>query len=294
MSDRHVNHAVCNAILWLLIVVYAFVTVVADAFPGIFGSKLNLPLSIIVPLVFAVLHGAIRYRITGIIIFLVLCLGISNLMENIGVMTGFPFGPYHYTDVLGPKLFLVPILIGPAYFGTGYVSWLLGNVLLGTDARRDSLATILVPAIAAFIMVGWDVCLDPGSSTIGHIWIWHKGGGYFGVPFTNYLGWYLTVYLFLQAFALYRAWWPETVVPVLSRAYWYQACVLFAVMGLDYLAGYYGGTNTTITDAAGHAWQTGDIFETGAIVCIYTMLFVAAASVAVILLGRGPRTSDQH
>ena len=191
MSGRRDSHAVCNAILWLLIAVYAFVTVVADAFPGIFGSKLNLPLSIIVPLVFGVLHGAIRYRITGIMVFLVLCLGISNLMENIGVMTGFPFGPYHYTDVLGPKLFLVPILIGPAYFGTGYVSWMLGNVLLGTDARRDALAAILVPAIAAFIMVGWDVCLDPGSSTIGHIWIWHKGGGYFGVPFTNYLGWYL-------------------------------------------------------------------------------------------------------
>jgi hypothetical protein len=27
-------------------------------------------------------------------------------------------------------------------------------------------ATFAVPIVAAFIMVGWDVCLDPGSSTI--------------------------------------------------------------------------------------------------------------------------------
>jgi uncharacterized membrane protein len=50
------------------------------------------------------------------------------------------------------------------------------------------MATFAVPIVAAFIMVGWDVCLDPASSTIAHIWIWENGGGYFGVPLTNYLG----------------------------------------------------------------------------------------------------------
>src|ERR1700732_5270330 len=125
--------------------------------------------------------------------FLALCLGISNVMENIGVLTGFPFGHYHYTDVLGPKLFLVPLLIGPAYFGTGYLSWVLASVLLCTDQRRDRLPTFVVPVIAAFIMVGWDLCFDPAASTIAHMWIWENGGGYFGVPLTNFLGWYLTV-----------------------------------------------------------------------------------------------------
>jgi uncharacterized membrane protein len=32
--------------------------------------------------------------------------------------SGFPFGHYYYTDNLGTKLFLVPVLIGPAYLGT--------------------------------------------------------------------------------------------------------------------------------------------------------------------------------
>ena len=50
-----------------------------------------------------------------------------------------------------------------------------------------------------------------------------------GVPFTNYLGWCLTVFLFLMAFALYRAARPKPARDV-PQTYWYQACVLFAVM----------------------------------------------------------------
>jgi len=33
-----------------------------------------------------------------------------------------------------------------------------------------------------------DLGFDPSASTIHHNWIWEQGGGYFGVPFTNYLG----------------------------------------------------------------------------------------------------------
>ena len=51
-------------------------------------------------------------------------------------MTGFPFGWYHYSDALGPKLFLVPLLIGPAYFGMGYLSWALARAILGDEDAR--------------------------------------------------------------------------------------------------------------------------------------------------------------
>ena len=96
----------------------------------------------------------------------------------------------------------------------------------------------------------------------------------------------------MQAFALYRAYWPEQTVPLLPRRYWYQACAFFAVIGIDFLAGYYGGKPGAITDPAGHPWNKGDIYETAAIICLYTMIFVTAASAATILLGRGPKTSD--
>lgn len=277
--------AMRDGFLWLLIAAYALVTVIVDGAPATFASPASLPLAILIPLLFALVHGTIRYGASGIAVFLVLCLGISNVMENVGVLTGFPFGRYYYTDVLGPKLFLVPLLIGPAYFGTGYLSWVLATVLLDADRRRDALATVAVPVVATFIMVGWDVCLDPGSSTIGGIWIWQDGGPYFGVPFGNYLGWALTVFLFFMAFALYRAARPEPerVVPA---SYWYQACVLFAVMALDYPAGYFGTANKTVTDPTGRVWQTADIMGTAAVVSLFTMLFVAVTCFCLLLLRR--------
>ena len=93
------------------------VTVAADGLPETFGSPLTTPLAIVVPLCFALVHGARRFNVAGILAFLVLCLGISNVMETLSVVTGFPVGHYHYTDALGPKLFLVQLLIGPAYEG---------------------------------------------------------------------------------------------------------------------------------------------------------------------------------
>lgn len=282
-----------DGFLWLLIVAYGFVTVVVDSAPATFASPANLPLGILIPLLFALVHGAIRYGATGITVFLVLCLGISNVMENVGVLTGFPFGRYYYTDVLGPKLFLVPLLIGPAYFGTGYLSWVLATVLLDADRRRDALATVAVPVVATFIMVGWDLCLDPGSSTIARIWVWQDGGPYFGVPFVNYLGWALTVFLFFMAFALYRASRPGLARDVAARdvpaSYGYQACALFAVMALDYPANYVGMANTAVTDPAGRVWQTADIMGTAAIASLFTMLFVAVTCFCLLLMRRSRR-----
>ena len=198
-------------LLWLLIVLILVETVVREFAPSIWLTTFH----VLALVIFALIHGALRYGWRGIVAFIVICLVVSNFFENLSILTGFPFGHYHYTDVLGPKLFLVPLLIGPAYLGVGYLAWVLGTILVG-DVRRGAsgLATFAAPFVAAFIMVFWDLCLDPGASTIGHWWIWHDGGGFFGVPLSNYLGWYFTVYLFLQLFALYlRAAAPEPERP---------------------------------------------------------------------------------
>lgn len=280
-----------SVVLWLLLALYLLNPVLTDAFPRTLASPLNTPLAVLLPMVFALLHGARRYGWSGIIVFLVLCLGISNVMENIGVMTGFPFGHYHYTDVLGPKLFYVPLLIGPGYFGAGYVSWVLANILLDADRRRDLTATIGVPLVGTFIMVAWDVGIDPGSSTFAKIWIWEKGGGYFGVPFVNYLGWYLTVWLFLQAFALYNV-RRTAPVPDLPKSHWYQASVYYGVMAIDLVASYVGGENAAIPDATGKVWQAADLFATAAIMGLFVMLPFAVASFVSLMLRDHTRPPD--
>jgi uncharacterized membrane protein len=212
------------------------------------------------------------------------------VLENTSILTGFPFGHYYYTSGLGPKLLLVPLLIGPAYFGTGYLAWVLATVLVGEVRPKGSwFTTFAVPFIASFMMVAWDLGMDPTSSTIRHNWIWEQGGGYFGVPFTNYLGWFFTVYVFFQVFALYlrlRKASRDREEPTLPRSYYAQAIVMYAVIGLVIVVNYLvGSTNMPITDAAGIVWQTRSIAEAEATVSIFTMLFAAALSAVKVLQG---------
>jgi len=269
-------------ILWGVVVVYAAMTAIISLRPN------SIPVAVLVLflLAFVLLHGTLRYRFSGILIFISVALVVSNILENLSILTGFPFGHYHYTDVLGPKLFLVPVLIGPAYVGTGYLSWVIATVLV-EDVRRESswFTTFAVPVIASFVMVIWDLCFDPSFSTIARRWIWEQGGGFFGVPLTNYLGWFLTVYIFYQMFALYVRFRASGRAEVPPRPFYFQAVALYAVMGLSFVLQYLGRSNSRVTDATGTVWQTGDIYETAAIVSIYTMIFVAVITAVKLIQG---------
>jgi putative membrane protein len=220
---------------------------------------------------------------------------ISNILENLSIQTGFPFGHYHYTG--GGKIFQVPWFIGPAYLATGYLAWVLGSVLLG-DVRRNSpwLTTIGTPLVGAFAMTAWDLALDPTSSTINHIWIWEHGGGYFGVPLVNFLGWTFTVYLFMQVFALYlRARGPlPDARPDRATASDLQAVLLYAATTLQYFVKLFTGEHTTVTDAAGVVWRTADIYETSVLLTIYGMLFLALLALLRIAQRRTTELYERH
>jgi putative membrane protein len=269
---------VSNSILWILVALYAIVSLV---------GPLHVLLIFLV-IAFGLLHGARRYKWRGILAFLIICLVVSNILEITSITTGFPFGHYHYTDLVGPMIGVVPVTLGFAYFATGYLAWVLSTVLIG-DVRRESSAftTFAVPFIAAFIMVAWDLGFDPTMSTIQHDWIWEQGGGYFGVPLTNFLGWFFTAYVFFQLFALFlHIRKAGQDVPTLPRSYYAQAIMLYALIGLlvivDYLT---NGGSALVTDMAGIAWHTGSIAEAEALVTIFTMLFMAALSIVKLLQG---------
>jgi putative membrane protein len=280
MTER--NSTLTTTILWVLAVAYA-VALIANIS---FGLSIPIALVLLLSVAFALIHGVVRYGWIGMVAFIAICLVVSNILENTSILTGFPFGHYHYTDALGPKLFLVPLLIGPAYFANGYLAWVVGNVLIGELRRTSSaFATFAVPFIASFLMVMWDLTFDPRASTIQHMWIWEQGGGYFGVPLTNYLGWFFTVYVFLQLFALFVRLRPgsDEAAP-LRKSHYVQALAMYAVVGLTPVLTYLvGGTNSPVADAAGVVWQTGSIAESAATVSIFTMIFgVALAAVKLI------------
>ncbi len=222
--------------------------------------------------IFAFIHGAILYRVRGILIFFLICLAVGNLFENVGILTGFPFGTYYFTDVMGPTLFRVPILLGLAYVGMGYLSWTLARLILGQPrAPLIGYRLMTLPLIAALIMVAWDLSMDPVWSTLMHAWIWLGGGAYFGVPVSNFLGWYLTVFVIYQLFALYLRSRPLTTrsLPV---AYWRLPILFYAVSALgNVLLIVPASGPMVISDPTGAFWKVTDITRACASASIFIM-----------------------
>ena len=102
---------------------------------------------------------------------------------------------------MGPKLFHVPVLLGFAYIGMAYVSWRSAGAIL--PRRSNPRGSALSAAFAALVMTAWDLAQDPVWATVLHGWVWRDGGPWFGVPISNYFGWYGTIFLIYLLFALY-------------------------------------------------------------------------------------------
>lgn len=189
--------------LWSALLLYVLARLCqlyADRLP----TQLIVILHVIPPAVFPLVHGSILYRIKGISIFAAFCLGFGALAEVISLHTGFPFGDYYFTAAMGPKVLHVPVLLVLAYLGIGYVSWVLALLILGyLDQPMTGVRIFALPLLASFIMLAWDLSMDPDWSTLDHVWIWQHGGAYFGVPLSNFFGWFFTAYVYYLAFALY-------------------------------------------------------------------------------------------
>ncbi len=268
------NKRQLRTLSWVLIAIYAIVTILRRSIaPNLLPAPVSTALATFVPLIFLFVHGSLSYRLRDLLVFAAITLLVSNLFENMSVLTRFPFGNYYYTDNVGPKVFLVPVLIGPAYVGTGYLAWTIAQVISGaTRARLPGHLIFTVPLLAAFMMVSWDLSFDPISSTINHAWIWPDGGSYFGVPFSNFMGWLLTTFVFFQLFAFYLKARPtlQSISETPSRTPGLQAVLFYGLIAVAWNS-LTRNLSGTVTDPAGMVWRLQDIYTVTGLIAIFTM-----------------------
>lgn len=124
---------------------------------------------------------------------------VSLASELAGTTVGLPFGPYAYTDGLGIKWFAhVPALIPLSWFLMAMPSYAIARRLAGSATS----ATILV---GSFVLLAWDLALDPAMSFATKYWIWGASGPYYGMPWLNLIGWYVTGLALMAILAALRA-----------------------------------------------------------------------------------------
>ena len=116
---------------------------------------------------------------------LFIVLGIAALvMEFIAIATAFPYGDFLYSDHLGFKLFdSVPWTVAFAW-----PPFVLGAYAIARNLVQATAARILV---TSFLMVAFDLVLDPGAVYLG-FWKYAGGGIFYGVPISNFAGWLLS------------------------------------------------------------------------------------------------------
>jgi putative membrane protein len=182
-------------ILYILLTAYSFISIALGQTPSMFIT----PVTTLAGFIFALLHAGRREGWTRALRLLALVFGVSLLFESVGVATGLIYGPYHYTDKLGPLfLGLVPYLIPVAWFMMSYPSFVIADRLVPEDWKRWQ-RLLAVAGVGGVVMTAWDLVMDPIMVYSGH-WIWDVNGAYHGIPLQNFLGWWVTVF---TTYALY-------------------------------------------------------------------------------------------
>jgi putative membrane protein len=197
----------------------------------------NMPPEAVAIMDFGMSHGGATYIVFGAVAvalygaqllgwkrllqFLVPSFVLSLGSELLGTSTGFPFGAYAYTTLLGPKVLgLVPIVIPMSWFYMGFVSYLLARAAFAE--ARGPLATFGPLLLGAWFLTAWDLVLDPAMAVADpKFWVWQQSGPFFGMPLQNFAGWFGTGLVFM---AVARWLWgatpatpsrPQLTVPLL-------------------------------------------------------------------------------
>jgi len=131
------------------------------------------------------LHALLAYGGRYAFTYLVFTFCFALLIEQIGVVTSWPFGHYTYSPDLGLRIFSVPLVVPFAWI-------MMAHPILVVSRRIAGHWIFLYGGVA---LAAWDLFLDPLMVTSGR-WTWVVKGPHVPfqpeIPLSNTVGWLLT------------------------------------------------------------------------------------------------------
>ncbi|MGD0892824.1 MAG: carotenoid biosynthesis protein [Terracidiphilus sp.] len=267
-----------NALIWVLFAATVYLIGAEAVRPWLALPGLGNIGFTLVFVSFAVLHCGRCEGWTRTGLFFATAAVVSYLLEETGVRTGLVYGPYHYSDMLGPKLGHVPVLIPLAWFMMIYPSWVTARALLRGVNTRSAAGIAALALVAALVMTAWDTVMDPGMAAAGN-WVWEQGGAYFGVPLRNYFGWVLTTFLVYCGAGLI---WRLTASQIAGRR--------DAAGGVS---GVFAGLPAIVYTVHGVRYVTAGRIEALHVVALFAMVLPGLAALMHLYMGKSAGTAAE-
>ncbi len=125
----------------------------------------------------------------SIVLFCSLVFLLGYGIEVAGIQTGQIFGEYQYGDILGPKIWDTPPMIGVNWillvYGCGYT----------VNAILPKLSQALKALIGATLLVVLDFIIEP-VAIVWEMWTWAESD----IPMQNYIAWWLISFIMMNIF----------------------------------------------------------------------------------------------
>ena len=96
--------------------------------------------------------------------FVLIAVSFGWFAEQMGSSRGWFFGQYTYTDVLGPRLGDVPLVIPLMWFSLTYAGYVICNLIVwqsAVDGARGLGNAAMLSFLAAMIVTAFDLGADP-------------------------------------------------------------------------------------------------------------------------------------
>jgi uncharacterized membrane protein len=168
--------------------------------------------------------AVVNFGVRTTLLFTVLTYAVSLACEWSSVHNGFPFGLYHYIDATRSReLWIagVPFMDSLSFTFLSFASYTVALLIASPLYRRGLDLRVLdtwkirrsprVWLMAALFMVMVDMVVDPLSVRgdrwfLGKIFWYDPPGPHFGVPISNYLGWFFVAAISVALFQLLDGW----------------------------------------------------------------------------------------
>jgi uncharacterized membrane protein len=186
-----------------------------ESFPGLFLNTILLRPYVFIFLLIYLVGCSIHLGLKRAVFFCVAGYCVTWLSEYSSIHNGFPYGYYRYIEATKAKelwVFGVPFMDSLSYVFLAYASFSMAVIVLSPVKSNKGLFYVLetkkirnslpVTFLSALFMTYLDIVIDPVALRgdkwfLGKIHEYPGGGVYFGVPISNFMGWFAVGFILI-------------------------------------------------------------------------------------------------